>query len=183
MAIRTITEYESLIWDSLVEMLGLDPDAPETQDRIRTTWSEPGQPGFTIDSNIIFYRVLTGGDPYDQKLYSVQGDNSSYTEYTRAITLQMTAYGETAADDLEQIRASFIGNYGILNLAQEKIFPVINPSSVIRLPELFEGQYWNRADFNIILYAWENTELAIPKIESAEITIIADDDERRVINV
>lgn len=182
MAIRTIATYEALVWDSLVQMLGLNPALPATQMAVRSTWTQPGQPGFTITEDIVFYRVVTGGDTYDQKVYPVQGTNTQAVEYTRVITLAITAYGPKAADNLEQIRTSFLAGYGTLNLQKEKIFPLINPGSVVRTPEYFEGQWWERADFSIVMYAKESTTVAIPEIESAKITVIAEDEERRIIN-
>lgn len=183
MAIRTIATYTALVWDSLVEMLGLNPTAPATQSAIRSTWVQPGQPGFTIEDNIVFYRLMTGGDAYDQKVYLEHQAVNSIAHYTRVITLVITAYGPLAPDNLERIRTCFIAGFGTLNLAKAKVYPVINPGSVIRAPELFEGRFWERADFSIILYAKEDTTLAIPAIESSQITVIADDDERRIINV
>lgn len=181
MAIRSIATYTGLVWDSLVEMLGLDPDAEETQSAVRSTWIQPGQPGFLITDDIVFFRIMTGGDQYDQKVYLEHGAVDSVAHYTRVITLILTAYGPSAPDNLERIRTCFIAGFGTLNLKAQNIFPVINPGSVIRAPELFEGQFWERADFSIIMYAKEDTSVAIPGIEQAEITIIADDDERRTI--
>lgn len=181
MAIRTIATYTALIWDSLVEMLGLDPTLPATQSAVRSTWIQLGQPGFLITDNVVFYRVMTGGDTYDQKVYLTHGAIDSVASYTRVITLILSAYGTNAPDSLERIRTCFIAGFGTRNLNAAGIFPVINPASVIRAPELFEGQYWDRADFSIIMYAKEDTTVAIPAIEYAEITVIADDDERRTI--
>jgi hypothetical protein len=70
---------------------------------------------------------------------------------------------------MERIRTCFIAGFGTLNLLKAKVYPVINPGSVIRAPELFEGRFWERADFSIILYAKEDTTLAIPAIESSQI--------------
>ena len=182
MAIRTIATYTGLIWDSIVSMLGLNPLLPATQSKVRSTWTQPGQPGFLITDDIVFYKVITGGDKYDQQVYVEQGTTLYNANYTRVITLVMTAYGPSAPDNLERIRTCFIAGFGTLNLKKARIFPVINPSNVVRMPELFEGQFWERADFSIIMYAEENTSLDIPEIVSTEITVIADDDERRTID-
>jgi len=183
MAIRTIKTYEELIWASIVAMLELDPNAPETQDKVRRSFPTDGQPGFLITDDITFMRVYSGGDPYDQNVYTDNSQVQSVTSYTRVITLALIAYGPSASENLERIRVSFMAGNETLNLKAENIFPVIKPSSVIRNPEYFEGKWWERADFSIIMYALESTEITIDGIESAEFEVIADDDERRIINV
>lgn len=185
MAIRSISTYEDLLWDSIVKMLGLDTDAPETQDKVRLTYPTGGQPGFEIDEDIVFMRVFTGGgDEYDQQMYPDNtADVNVDVNYTRVITLSLIAYGPNAPDNLERVRVSFITGNQTLDLKKEKIYPRINPSSVARVPEYFEGQWWERADFSIVLYAEENTSIEIEGLASAEVTLINDKDERRTINV
>lgn len=183
MAIRTIKTYEQLIWDSIVAMLGFDPDAPETQDKVRRTFTVDGIPDFTIEEDIVFMKVFSGGDTYDQKVYTDNSEAQSVAYYTRTITLSLIAYGPSALEHLERIRVCFVAGIETLNLKAARIFPKIDPSSVIRIPELFDGQWWERADFSIIMYAEENTAVDIEGFASTEITVIADDDERREINV
>ena len=183
--IHTRESLENVVWMAVAACLNLDPDAAETQKRIRISWpvDSPGgsNPGWRADEDVCFIRLTE--DTMDQfgRLrdslwqYNEQEDNLTESiRFTRVHTLYLIFYGPHSFDNAERVRV-WMFREGVRRILRiNHLYPVPHNQRPMRVPELDGGVWWDRSDIAITLYEavgleykWDYFEEAQPQLPNS----------------
>lgn len=175
MAFLTLAQLNVIFHGLLVDITGLNPK------RIRTTYPPQGQPGFTINDDYIFITLSPIDNPYDKNRYGVafhadpvsgQGPMADVTTYyTRVFQLLLNIYGPNSLDLADTIRYRILTEDSLATLADAEIAPITEIPPAPRVPELFNGQWWERSDLKIMLNIGTSRADEIPYFEQANVYI------------
>lgn len=166
-----------------VTVTGLDKDSD-----VRNAWPTDGSPGVQDPSvNVVFLRVAPTGGPYIQQrdtdwVDSGDGVNVDVTaSYTRVHEVYWTFYGPSSSDLAETLRNALYSQTTQDTLAASNLYMILDVPAPIRVPELFNGQWWERADLSARFNEDVQRYTQMPYLETAQITIQSDDGEVEVI--
>lgn len=173
----TPTALNVLFQQMTITALGLSDNS---FDLVRVGWQKRGQPTGTIDEDVCYIRVVEDDDDFNRQrdISQVANDDSTVlqvTNYTRVWRNFWTFYGPNSFDRARIIRSKLFGSSSHDTLAAWNVYFVPNSSAPTRIPELFEGQWWERVDFsaqfNELVFETEIVGL----VKSAEIVAISAD--------
>jgi hypothetical protein len=176
---------KSLFFVNTATMLGLDPTATATKSMIRQTWPQQGAPGFTINSDYVFLRIVPVSGHHYNKIREVQltpitttqyfnqlfsyskcnivSENlNQSTSYTRVWQVFWECYGPDAMINAVNIRDQLFYD-GIHDLfVANNLYLMSEVDDPIRAPENFMGQWWERWDLSAQFYesVIRNTSIA-----------------------
>lgn len=152
--------------------LGLNPTDPSAAAVIRVGWQQEGQPAHTINEDVCYVRCVEEDDDYNRirdeeftdapptqvlgtiiyarvwrTFWNFYGPNS----FDRARILKSFLFSQTGHDAILGAFNTYgalpsgMGGYGggTINL-----YLVTDVSAPKRVPELFDGQWWERVDFD-----------------------------------
>ncbi|BDR73333.1 hypothetical protein K144316041_20410 [Clostridium tetani] len=150
-----LQELEDFIYDITCKMLDIDLNKEENQDRVRIAWPTDGSPAWSIDEDVVYLRITPIDDSMARQqniAYNPDKDNKAYakkqTGYTRVHKINWTLYGPNSYDNADIIR-HLIFDYDYMKKFKEKnIFLITDVPMPTRLPELYNGQWWERTDFS-----------------------------------
>lgn len=150
---------------------------PDSYSKVRIGWQLFGQPGPPIDSDTVTIRC----EPLDTE-FSRLRDNvlttapdltATYTDvFTRTWRAYWTFYGPTSLDHARMVRSALIKIPLFTDLlAQSNLF--INPSieEPRRVPEDFQGQWWERVDLVVELNEQVTETFTVGTVQSVEVQI------------
>jgi hypothetical protein len=130
---------------------------PNCFSAVRQGWQQQGQPAWNIDADICVVRCEPIDTEYGRMRDSVQsinGTTATFTDvYTRAWRTYWSFYGPNSTDRARAVRSALITIQQFADLLATAGW-YVNPSIAqpVRVPELFQGQWWPRtdlyADFN-----------------------------------
>jgi hypothetical protein len=150
--VLTLKQIEDIFFAETCKMLGLDPTLPENQGKVRFAWPTDGSPGWSIDEDIVFLRIT----PIDDKiarpqdiLYDTNASDYALKEvaYTRVHKIDWTLYGPSSYDNADLIRYNILSSKYLNDFRAYNLFLITDVTMPVRLPELFNGQWWERTDF------------------------------------
>ena len=96
--------------------------------------------------------------------------------YTRVWTIRLCAYGPNSYDHLRAVRSAIMQEYFCDLLAEGMLFPVPDAPPPIRAPELFNAQWWERADMNFDMYEWVTETIERQFVDSVGVSVIESQD-------
>jgi len=169
--IRSIREIEDLFQPIIVGLLNWE----DQSNNVRMGWQTEGVPAFGIEDNMIFFTVSAVDSPvsfpYDATVFESSPDLAIQTSYTRVLEISFVAYGSDAVQNLTKLRFGFFKEATHHLLLKEQIFLVADVPAIRRVPENFEGRWWERADvkmqFNELVSDYED----IGSVESVDIEV------------
>lgn len=167
--ILKLIEIEDLFAQITRNMIG-------NQAEVRISWPTGGAPAWKITDNIVFLQVNDSDDPIVQQrdiTFSQKDQNNAYRKigYTKFHTVLYRIYGPNSYDNAETIRnALFLPEYKE-EFANKNLFLIPVVSVPRRFPELFNGQWWQRADFQASFNEGVERETTVPYINSTDIQI------------
>jgi hypothetical protein len=150
--VLTLKQIEDLFQSLTCTLLGLNPAAPSSQDKVRIAWPTGGAPAWKINQDIAFLRINLVPDPYtQQRETSYQQDTAGVAvnvvaSYTRVHSVQWVVYGPNSFENAETIRNGIFLFATKSTLAAKNLHLILDVPPVVRLPELLNGQWWQRAD-------------------------------------
>lgn len=176
------SELEDNMWRVVAHCLRIDPEAPASQLRIRISWpvdSESGsQPDWKRTEDVCFIRITEDtSDQYGTLLdisHRYNSEENSQTEivsYTRVHTVFLLFYGPKAFDDADSVRIGMFREEARRMMRKAGLFPVPGVKRPVRIPELFNGAWWDRSDLTFTLYEDVRREYPEEIIEQASIEI------------
>lgn len=150
---------------------------PADSDLVRIGWPKQGQPFVdSPDIDVCFLRCTTKDDAYDkirdkfswgpngwgdaqfgkQPYGGTLSGDPALTEqwtYTRVWEIHWCFYGPNAVDNTRLIRSGLYQDYftDLLSI-QANLFPMSEFEEAHRVPELIDGQWWERSDFKCEMY-------------------------------
>ena len=156
---KTISELNAIFRDSVAQILGyVKTGSPglfpnEAYKKVRFAWQKGGAPGWGVDDDVVFIRVVQIPDPYNLQREVISIDEGGlYKErmsYTRVLALQINVYGPLSWENGQSILDGFY-DVGIREeLGKSRVYPVPVKADLLRRPELWEGRWWERVDLSL----------------------------------
>lgn len=180
--VLTREELENVIWEALANCMGINPDSPQSQSRIRMSWpimSESGsQPDWDRMDNVCFARLTENtaeqyGTLHDIA-YAYEASLDIQNEvigYTRVHSLHLLFYGPHSFDDADQVRVGIFREEPRRILRRKHLYPVAGPQRASRIPELYSGAWWDRSDLMLTIYEHVIREFGSDYYKEAPISI------------
>ncbi|WP_206923025.1 phage neck terminator protein [Alicyclobacillus suci] len=172
--VLTQVQLEDIFQSLTSQLLGTtDPSA------VRITWPKDGAPSWSIDDDVCFVSVTPSDNSYTRQLqtdYSPLDQESlnSTLAYTAGVRVSWTLYGPNSSDNADLIRATLFSDSTKSTLISNDLALITDVPMPIRQPELFNGEWWNRAtlyaDFNHLV----KRQSTVPYLQSADVLVSAD---------
>lgn len=168
----TLAQTEDIFRGFTLNMLRLNPTDPNGS-RVRITYPPTGSPAWKRNDDVAFIAVTHADDAITQQVdisYSSSTTNTMIqsASYTRVIQVTWTFYGPNSYNDADIVRSGLYRS----PLLYSPLALVTNVPAAFRLPELFNGQWWERvtfsAKFNELVVRASDVNL----INSADVQII-----------
>lgn len=174
-----LKELEDFFQEITCQMLGIDLTIKENQNKVRIAWPTQGAPGWKINEDIVFLRITPIDDRMARQqniIYNPDADDTAYakkqTGYTRVHKINWTLYGPNSYDNADVIR-HLIFDYDYMKKFKIKnLFLITDVPMPTRLPEYYNGQWWERTDFSATFNEAVIRENKVPYITSTDIRII-----------
>ena len=156
-----------------IQALGLPP---HSFSQVRVDWQTQGQPAWPINSDLCFLRAVEVDDFYNrirdvETIYNDDETVTLLTTYTRVWRVFWMLYGPNSFDRARILRSALFGQTSHDFLAASQLFFMTDPAAPVRVPELRDGQWWERVDFtaefNEAVYETETAGL----VKSVEIVV------------
>ncbi|TWH46335.1 hypothetical protein [Sporomusa sp. KB1] len=180
--ILTTEQLEDLFWKVTMLMLGFnpdeynDPDNPPTFMPVRISWPTEGAPAWKIHEDVAFLRIDEEDDEInilrDNVLQAGDEDSANQTTgQTRVIRVHWLLYGPNSWNNASKIRRLLYDEPYREPLTANQVFLIPRVKTPQRLPELFGGRWWERADVAASFNTLVRYDSTVPYIKSAEVTI------------
>lgn len=170
----TLDQINTLLQPMTLAMMGQDVDP--NSGLVRIEWPSEGAPFATRNEDVCYLRCVPKDDPYnrirDRSTISFQ--NITLTEqwnYTRAWAVRWCFYGPNSLDFARVIRSSLYQDHFTQLLSQSQLFPVPDFPEVVRAPELKNGQWFERVDFEAEMYEFVTETINRQTVSSVEVIV------------
>jgi hypothetical protein len=164
----TLQELKKLFFDLLTDMLDGSPVASQ----VRWSWPTQGAPAFGINDDIVFLKI------YDMEGALTKQKEEIYTlgynmavNYTRVLKLNCIFYGPNSWENVTDVSNKIYWQEYHDDLAQEKIYLIPGFSPLNRVPELWQGQWYERADLNLTFNEQIKLNREVPAIETVRVIV------------
>jgi hypothetical protein len=176
----TVQEIQAVLQVAVCGMLGITDSVHTTQ--VRIEYGTAGQPSQQVSDDVCYLRCMPNGtDPYSrirERSNSAGDDDTSLIEnwtYTNVWSAHFCFYGPNSYDRARAVRSAFYQDYFTDLLGQNQLFPVSDFPEPVRAPEVFDGQWWERADMEFVLYEFVQETISRQTVASVEV-IVSDAD-------
>lgn len=174
-----LKEIEDFFFQVTCRMLNIDLSEKENQGKVRIAWPTNGAPGWKITDDIVFLRVT----PIDDKMarglniiYNQNEEDKTYvdkkTGYTRVWKIDWTLYGFNSYDNADVIRNLIFDTDYMVEFKKKNLFLVTDVPMPTRLPEFYNGQWWERTDFSATFNEAVIRIKKVPYILSTDVRLI-----------
>jgi len=162
-------------------MLDIDTTKPEGLGKVRKAWNTNGAPTWKIGEDIVFLRITPIDDKLTRQLNIIYVPSTTdptklvkKTGYTRVHKIDWTLYGPTSYDNADLIRYSIFADEYLQIFKDSNLFLITDVQMPTRLPELYNGQWWERTDFSATFNESVIRENGTPIIDSTNFVILKD---------
>lgn len=169
-----LKEIEDFFQEITCKMLNIDLSKEENQDKVRIAWPTGGAPGWKINDDIVFLRITPIDDKLARELnicYDPVKNDEPYAKkkvgYTRVHKIDWTLYGPNSYDNADILRHMIFDTKYMKKFKEKNLFLITDVSMPTRLPELYNGQWWERTDFSATFNEGVTRESEVPYIKSA----------------
>lgn len=174
MMIRTPKEFEDIFQPIIGDILGWT--AVKINKDVRIGWQLDGPPAFKATDNVVFITATPFDDPinrqHDTEIETGSPDLTITTSMTEVITLNIVAYGSDAITNLKIIKLAMANNQGVRReLAINDIYYIPNAVEPRRVPESFQGRWWERGDMQLRFNQLASDVQQQNAIDSVEVAI------------
>jgi hypothetical protein len=171
MAVPTLVELENLFQSVSVDITGLLPKD------VRIGWQSEGQPAFNLEQNVIGLMVTIEPDPWNIQrdiIYEYINDLaiSEDVTYYRVLNVQFQIFGPNAFDLADQLRSGLLSNSALMAFQALNVAPLTDIPTPIRVPYLFNGRWWDRADVTAIFNNRVTRSTEVEPLSGASIQVI-----------
>lgn len=173
-----LREIEDFFHDITCKMLDIDLSKKKNQNKVRIAWPSGGAPSWKKDEDIIFIRITPVDDAMAREqniCYDPHKEDKAYarkeTGYTRVHKINWTLYGPNSYDNADIIRHLIFDYDYMKEFKKKNLFLVTDVPMPVRLPEYYNGQWWERTDFSATFNEAVIRENKVPYIQSASVEI------------
>lgn len=174
-----LSEIEDFFFQITCKMLNIDLTKEENQDKVRIAWPTDGAPGWKINDDVIFLRITPVDDRMARTLnivYNQDEEDRLYlkkkTGYTRVHKIDWCLYGPNSYDNADLIRFSIFDYDYMKQFQQKNLFLITDVPMPVRLPELYNRQWWERTDFSATFNEAVIRESKVPYIQNGDVRLI-----------
>lgn len=165
--VLTLTQLENLFQSLTMTVLGLTD-----QSLVRVGWPGDGAPVWELSSDVCFLLLRYNDDPITRMMetqYTQSDPNNANANlaYTDVIRVEWNLYGPNSFDHVDLIRANLFMNSTTTTLAASNVALVTDVPMPIRVPELRNGQWVNRATFYANFNELVIRQTTVPYIQTA----------------
>lgn len=144
----TIAELETTFGDITANLLNIT-----TPGMIRVDWPTQGQPGFNVEDDVIFIKVVPVDDDYNRvrDMAWAPTDSTGVTlaetySYTRVIGVTWVCYGPNSNANAQVLRNKIFYEDATDLLDSYGLYLVTDIAEPQRAPEEFNNLWWERTD-------------------------------------
>jgi hypothetical protein len=173
-----LTEAEiNAIFQSLTcGMLGIPTGDPLNNTAVRIAWQQQGAPAWTIGTDVCSLRAVEEKNDYNliRDLSYVTKSSTLVTkkyEYTRVWKISFTLRGPNAFDHARLIKSALLLDWTHDSLSASNLYLLTDLETPLRVPELFEGKWWEVVDYYALFNEQVNESLDINSVSSVPIEI------------
>ncbi len=133
-----------------------DPIPSNPWDKVKVSYQTTGQPAWKITDDIVSFFCREVDNPYNRQrdIEIKSWDETKVAEevsYQRTWQVSWTLYGPNSFDNARKIKSGLFLQEHHDTLAVSNVYLVTDsPSTPLRVPELFQGQWWERVDFSAL---------------------------------
>jgi hypothetical protein len=143
---------------------------------VRISWPTVGAPAWKITEDVCFLKCIEIDDSInkqrDTEFQKIdEATANKQTGYTRVFAISFTLYGPNSYDNSRKIKDSLFGETNRFALAAKNLFMIPDFKPANRLPELFQGNWWERVDLTINFNNLVLINETVNYIESADVNI------------
>ena len=183
--IKSIEEMENMFRVAILSILKIDIDSIGAKKRIRFPWGSSffndngSAPSWQRDEDTcVIYELPRDGSYNRQRdIYYINDEESSdlirVDEHTDIHSVMFANYGPNAYESARDIRDGL--NLPDINeyFRKNNFYLVPDLPALQRVPELVNGQWWNRVDFTAVFYEYVRRESKVKTIEHVNIKATA----------
>ena len=181
--VLTRAQLDAIFQPLTASLTGMDPNGGA-----RLKWQTNGAPGWRHTDDVVALGIFPSDEPIiqprDTNYAGASGDGVNLNvqaSYSRVHLVQWTFYGPNGYDNAEVLRNGLYGQAARDTLAASNLFMVLQVAAVVRLPELRNGGWWERADLSARFNESVVRYGIVPYLASADITVIDDSGDTEVI--
>lgn len=177
-------ELEDLFYDLTVSIMNSSPDFD-----VRHSWPTNGAPAFSNEDNLVFLKIFEAASPVTQQrenTYTQEGSPEApnmETTYTRTLRVTWNFYGSDSWDNARILKDSIFYQENHDILAVQRIFMVPDFDPPQRVPELWEGLWYERCDLTIYFNEGISINRELPAIETVGIVVMDHEGIQATINI
>lgn len=166
------TLFQSTTWS----VLELDPADLASSYAVRLAWPTMGAPSWKHTETVTFLRITEIDNPINKQRdtrYAAYSDEylNQLTETSRVLNVTWVTYGPDSGLWVQKIRERLFYQEFHDLLRAEQVFAVPDVRAPQRIPELFQGQWWERWDLTITCNEFVRRNWLLRNLESAPVTI------------
>lgn len=169
MAYLTLTQFEDLFYTATVSMTGL------AASQVRIAYQTQSQPAWEVSQNVVLLNVQQVDNAYDKQLdrsFINASVNSTETIfYTRVMAVDWNFYGPNSFQLADAVRIGILSESIRNTLYLNQVFPIPGIDSPIRVPYLFNGQWYERQDLRVLFNAGTTRSGTVPLFTQANIAV------------
>lgn len=184
--IKTVEEIEDMLRVAVFMIWNSNPEEKQNQKRIRFPWGSDIKnkqsdttPTWKREEDVCFIYELPQDGSYNglsditYELDESKRDFIEVDEHTDIHTVLFANYGPNAYECARDIRDGFKRERIREYLKKHHFFVVPPITAIRRVPELINGQWWNRVDVTVVFNEYVRREEPIQSIESVTVTAMA----------
>lgn len=146
---------------------------PISNTRVRVSWQTEGAPAYTIDDDVIYIRCIEEATEYNRvrnEMWTTTSDAGiKIRTYSRMWNVSFRARGPNSFDSIRVIKSMLLEDFPHDTLAALNLYLIPESSTPLRVPELFEGRWWEQVDFNADFLEQVTETLGMTTVSSAEV--------------
>jgi hypothetical protein len=170
--ILTLSEIKKVFYDLTKIMVNVLTE-------VRMSWPTGGAPAFDINDNMVFLRITTVPSPtmhmQREDKYSQVGspeEGNMQTGYTRILEIGWIFYGQNSWDDANMVNNKIFYQENHDILARKNLYLVPNFDPPRRMPEPWQGLWYERVDLKMNFNERVVVNYPVPYLESARIIVV-----------
>jgi hypothetical protein len=172
----TVSQINAIIQPLTCDMIGMNP--PDFL-KVRVDWQSEGQPFVPRpQDDVCFISCVPENVDYRlvrDRTFSGTGPVVETWVYTRGWRVSWVLYGPNSTDRARMIHSAFFMDYFNDSLSLSNLYPVSDFAEPTRVPENLNAQWFERADFHVVMYEQVTETIDDGAVTSVEVKINADD--------
>lgn len=153
-------------------MLGINPP---NLSLVRVDWQTQGQPFVpTPQQDVCFISCVPENVDYRlvrDRVFTGTGPVTENWNYTRGWRVGFVLYGPSSTDNARAIHSAFFMDYFNDQLSLGNLYPVSDFAEPTRIPEEINAQWYERADFHVVMYEAVTESIEDAVVASLEIKV------------